>query len=154
MRRITVFLMVLGFMLWYGPSTGYGIPYLVEEPALESRAGWDLTPSGLLVTGYDLYGDGRMSYFTLRPVITSFYSGEGIAFVRQSYPGRPVFDVEYGADTFYYVVGEHPLMYATDLDGDGVWDLIYKDIAEDGINGNEKFYDSPSGMFTAEIMKY
>lgn len=154
MRRITVFLMVLGFMVLYAPATAHGIPYLVNEPALESRVDWDLTPSGLLLVAYDSNGDGRADYFTLRPVIASFYSRQGIAVVRQSYPGRPVFDVQNGADTFYYIVGEHPLMYAVDLDGDGVWDLIYKDVAEDGINGNEAFYDSPSGMFTAEIMKY
>lgn len=153
MRRIASLFIVLSFMVLYEPSLGHGLPYLVEEPALESRVDWDLMPSGLFLVGYDLNGDGRAGYFTLRPVIASFYSSKGIAFVRQSYPGSPVFDVQYGTDTFYYVVGEHPLMYAVDVDGDGIWDLVYKDVAQDGINGNETFYDSPSGMFTAEIMK-
>ena len=30
---------------------------------------------------------------------------------------------------------------------DGSFDLIYKDPLEDNLNGNEKFYDSPSEMF-------
>ena len=119
MRRIATLLMVLGFMVLYGPSMGHGLPYLVAEPALESRVDWDLTPSGLFLVGYDLNGNGKVGYFTLRPVIASFYSTEGIAFVRQSYPGSPVFDVQYGADTFYYVVGEHPLMYAVYVYGGG-----------------------------------
>lgn len=154
MRRFTAFLIVLGFMVLCAPSTGHGVPYLVQEPVLESRVDWDLTPSGLFLIAYDLNGDGRADYFTLRPIIASFYSRQSIAVIQQSYPGRPVFDVQYGADTFYYIVGEHPLMYAVDLEGDGIWDLIYKDTAEDGINGNEAFYDSPSGIFTAEIMNY
>lgn len=154
MRRITAFLMVLGFIVFYVPSIAYGVPYLVKEPVLESRVDWDLTPSGLFLIVYDLNGDGRADYFTLRPIIASFYSSQSIAVIKQGYPGRPVFDVQYGADTFYYIVGEYPLMYAVDLDGDGIWDLIYKDTSEDGINGNEVFYDSPSGMFTAEIMNY
>ena len=39
-----------------------------------------------------------------------------------------------------------PLFYAIDVNEDGVWDILYKDVLRDGVNGNEEFYDSPSGM--------
>ena len=112
MRRVTVFMMVLVLMVLYAPSIGHGVPYLVKEPVLESRIDWDLTPSNLLLVAYDLSGDGRADYYTLRPIIASFYSRQGVAVIKQNYPGRSVFDVQYGADTFYYIVGEFPLMYA------------------------------------------
>ena len=41
-----------------------------------------------------------------------------------------------------------PLFYSFDVDEDGTWDIMYKDIPEDSVNGNEVFYESPSGMFT------
>ncbi|NIQ00544.1 MAG: hypothetical protein GWM98_09230 [Nitrospinaceae bacterium] len=58
---------------------------------------------------------------------------------------------QYTADRYYYIVDPKPLFYAIDLNEDGVWDLIYKDVAADGVNGNEGFYASPSGMFTPRI---
>jgi hypothetical protein len=47
-----------------------------------------------------------------------------------------------------------PLFYAVDVNEDGLWDLIYKDVFEDGVNGDEVFYESPSGMFTSSIANF
>ena len=153
MRRVFILLLVLGCMV-FTPSMGWGFPYLVMEPDIGSRVIWDINSAGLLVVGYDLSGDGKADYYTLRQVIASFYSAQDIAVIAHSFPGRPIFTVGYGEDAFYYIVAEHPLFYAVDLDGDGAWDLIYRDVSEDGVNGNERFYDSPSGMFTSEVMNY
>ena len=145
--------LVLGCVV-FSPLMSFGFPYLVVEPDMGSRLMWDINPAGLLVVGYDLYGDGKAGYYTLRPVIASFYSTQDITSIAQSFPGCPIFVVGYSEDVFYYIVAEHPLFYAIDLDGDGVWDLMYKDVSEDGVNGNEVFYDSPSGMFASDIVNY
>jgi len=34
----------------------------------------------------------------------------------------------------------HPLFYARDANEDGSWEIVFKDISEDGINGNEEEY--------------
>lgn len=153
MRRVFMLLLVLSFMA-YVPSMSFGFPYLVVEPDITSRTMWDINSAGLLVVGYDLNGDGKADYYTLRPVIASFYSAQHITVITRSFPNCPIFTVGYSGDAYYYVVAEHPLLYAIDLNGDDVWDLIYKDVLADGVNGNEKFYDSPSGMFTADVMNY
>lgn len=116
---------------------------------------WDINPAGMLVVGYDTNGNGKADFYTLRRVLVSFPSERGIADVAQNFPDCPVF-VSGGesSEAFYYIVAKYPLFYAIDLDGDGVWDLVYKDVAEDGVNGNEVFYDSPSGMFTSDIVNY
>jgi len=44
------------------------------------------------------------------------------------------------------VAHPEPLFYAVDVNEDGKWDLIYQDVMQDGVNGNETFYDCPSGM--------
>ena len=58
-----------------------------------------------------------------------------------------MFFVNYQANRFVYIVSPKPLFYAIDRNEDGHWDLMYKDALEDGVNGNEQFYDSPSGMY-------
>ncbi len=34
----------------------------------------------------------------------------------------------------------HPLFYAQDANEDGRWEMVVKDIEEDGVNGNEREY--------------
>jgi hypothetical protein len=36
-----------------------------------------------------------------------------------------------------------PLYYAVDVDEDSLWDVIYVDTMEDGVNGNEKLLEGP-----------
>jgi hypothetical protein len=74
--------------------------------------------------------------------------------VSEEYPGKLVLYVGAGPVRYYYIAAKYPLMYAADVNEDGVWDLIYKDVNEDGVNGNETFYDSPSEMFTAKIAEF
>ena len=44
----------------------------------------------------------------------------------------------------FYVGQTHPLFYAYDFNEDGHFDHLFQDVYEDGINGNEEYYDSPS----------
>ena len=44
----------------------------------------------------------------------------------------------------FYVGQLYPLFYAYDFNEDGHFDLLFQDVFEDGVNGNERYYDSPS----------
>jgi len=109
--------------------------------------GWAVLPNGMLVVEYDLDGNGRPDFFAVRVVASNYFSSEAIQKIEASHPGSLVFHVAYETDNFFYMTARKPLFYAIDHDEDGVWDLEYKDEMEDGINGNEKFYDSPSGLY-------
>jgi len=37
---------------------------------------------------------------------------------------------------------------------DGTMDLAYKDVSEDGVNGNVVFYDRPPGIFTGNFNNF
>jgi len=52
------------------------------------------------------------------------------------------------------VATAQPLFYSFDVDEDGTWDIMYKDISKDSVNGNEVFYESPSGMFTNDFNNF
>jgi len=40
-------------------------------------------------------------------------------------------------DRYYYIASTSPLFYAIDVNEDGTWDAMYKDVSRDGVNGNE-----------------
>jgi hypothetical protein len=116
----------------------------VAEPALNTQIGWGLTHSGMLFVSYDLDQNGKSDYFTLRIVKTSFFSKSSIQDTAHNYPLHIVFSVDYKSSCYYYISEPKPLFYAFDFDEDGHWDVIYKDVLTDGVNGNEEYYDSPS----------
>ncbi|MBI5428059.1 MAG: hypothetical protein HZA02_07245 [Nitrospinae bacterium] len=153
MKRIITLLVCMAYLILYAPGV-WGLPYLVVEPAFQERVAWDVNPAGMLVSVYDLDHNGKADFYALRVVIASFYSERGLVSVARSYPNHPVFFVNYGDVNFYYVADVYPLFYAIDVNEDGIWDLMYKDASEDGVNGNEMFYESPSGMFTSNIAKF
>lgn len=66
--------------------------------------------NGLVETGYDTDQNGVADHFTLS---------------RLQADGLPQ---------------HQPLFYGTDVDEDGAWEIVFKDIQEDGINGNEEEY--------------
>ena len=55
-------------------------------------------------------------------------------------------------ERYYYIVSAGPLFYAINVNEDGAWDILYKDVLRDGVNGNEEFYDNPSGMFVNGVL--
>ena len=57
---------------------------------------------------------------------------------------NPFFFVDFEKDRMFYVAASKPIFYAYDFDEDGHFDLMFKDPLEDGINGNEEYYDRPS----------
>ncbi len=145
MKRIVFSIILMITLLTFGSPAWAGNEMLRTEPAMQTQIGWNLEPSGMLTVGYDLNGNGRPDFFTVRIVLDKFISEETMATVARFNPGLPVFRVDYGEDGFYYIAARHPLFYAVDVNEDGDWDLLYRDALVDGVNGNEEFYDSPSG---------
>ncbi len=122
-------------------------PTCVDEPQLATQLEWQISSNGLLEIRYDLNGDGIADFSTMRVVAFHYQSENSAARVHRENPERLVFFVNYGADSHYYLAVGMPMFYLFDVNQDGVSDLIYKDALEDGVNGNEVYYDSPSGMF-------
>ncbi len=145
MKRIVFSIILMIAMLAIGSPAWPGNELLQTEPAMKTQVGWNLEPSGLLTVGYDLNGNGRPDFFTVRVVLDKYISGETMETVTRFNPGLPVFRVDYGEEGFYYIAARYPLFYAVDVNEDGDWDVLYRDVLEDGVNGNEEFYDNPSG---------
>ncbi|KMP12109.1 hypothetical protein UZ36_02115 [Candidatus Nitromaritima sp. SCGC AAA799-C22] len=120
---------------------------LIPEPPLDTRLDWNPAPNGLLYVYYDLDGNHKADFIALRSVITSYYSPRTIGEIVVNHAQNLVFHVDYPRDRYYYIVSTRPLFYAIDVNEDGLWDILYKDVSRDGVNGNEEFYESPSGMF-------
>ena len=127
--------------------------HLVPEPRLTSQMAWEVMPNGTLSIGYDTDKNGIADFFTLRVILRSYFSKARPSDIHQWYPDKLIFFANYNSSKYYYIAQEKPVLYAIDLNEDGVWDLIYRDSKEDSVNGNEQFYSSPSGMFNAQIAK-
>ena len=136
------------------PPWGLAKPYLFNEPDLNTRVVWDVQPNGFLVIGYDLNDNGIPDFFSLRMVYQNYFSSSTVSEMAEWYPDKEIFAVRYKDSNFYYITEKMPTFYVVDLNEDGIWDLVYKDTLQDTVNGNETFYDSPSGMFTPKIAKF
>ena len=153
MKRFTFYLTFLAFLA-FATAVSWGSPYLMVEPPPSDRTTWGVAANGMVYVSYDLNSNGTADFHTLRIVEKSFYSDRMVWEVGSHFSNSLVFFVSYGQDRFYYVARVEPLFYAVDVNEDGFWDLIYKDVFEDGVNGNEVFYESPSGMFTSNIANF
>lgn len=147
MKPLVAFLTAAGIIIILASPAMSNHPP-VPEPPLSSQVGWDLAANGMLYISYDLDHNGKPDYFTLRPVITSFFSKDSVRKTSSHHPFHILFFVNYNSSRFYYVVQPKALFYGFDIDEDGELDILYKDVLSDGVNGNEKFYDSPSGKYS------
>lgn len=147
MRRIVLSTLFVIALLVFVPHAWAGNEMPPVEPAMQSRASWNLEPNGMLTVGYDLNHNGRPDFFAVRVVLDKYISTEPLETVIRYNTDHPVFRVDYGAEGFYYITERYSLFYAVDVNEDGVWDVLYKDLLEDGVNGNEVLYDNPSGEF-------
>ncbi len=150
MKRITKILILIVTSLLLSATVfakPTAVPICVEEPTLDNRFGWNVSPNGLLTVSFDLNGDGKSDYHTLRVILRHYESHNNIYKIRDENLENLVFFVNRYPSNYYYFTGKKPMFYAFDVDGDGNWDMIYKDVLEDGVNGNEVFHGSPSKMF-------
>ncbi len=137
------------------PSLALADPFSLEiTPSKTQLLNWTIIPNGMLIIQYDLDGNNRADLYTARIVKRSFFSKRSLEKESKNWTGSLIFSVNYHSSSYYYITVKNPLFYSLDLDGDGHWDLMYKDVLEDGLNGNEKFYDSPSGMFTVNKERF
>ncbi len=143
MKPILTISILLFWVIAYGsPVWEYRDP--VPEPPIQTGIYWDVDASNLLVVGYDLDGNGKAEYYTLRVIVHAFFSTDSVDFVAENFPFKPVFFVNFEKDRMFYVAASKAIFYAYDFDEDGHYDLMFKDFLEDGINGNEEYYDNPS----------
>ena len=132
------------------PAIGISGNYLVQ-PALNTQISWDVKPNGLLCVSYDLNRNGKADYFTVHFVLKSYLAEERLVNLPHYYGNNPIFYVDYGSARYIYVASEMPLYYAVDINEDGLWDLIYIDTMEDGVNGNEKLQQGFMGVPVAAV---
>jgi len=151
MKRFLTLNVLLTYLTLAPPCT-WGDPPLMAEPSQATQISWNLAGNGMLFIGYDTDQNGKLDFHTLRVVKTSYFSKHSLAVVKRHYPEYLIFTSNFTTTHYYYIAFKQPLFYAMDLNEDGHWDYIYKDPHQDGVNGNEEFYDSPSGMFQAPSM--
>lgn len=148
MKHLAIKTILLAIFLMI-PSLGMGLPDLpIVDPPLKNKVGWNLKSNGLLYVSFDLDHNGRADYHTVHFVLKTYLASESLKQLPGYYHGSPVFYVNYGPANKIYVISKKALFYAFDVNEDGTWDLMYKDMNEDGVNGNETFYESPSNMFS------
>ena len=82
------------------------------SPSAEERCYEVILPNGLIETGYDQDADSKADWITVH---------------RTGRDQEPM---------------PHALFYALDPDGDGLWEQVWIDQAEDGWNGNEVVYET------------
>ena len=149
MRHLNL-LSSITIVLMFAGSPALGNP-LQSEPPLNTQVEWNLSPNGLLTVGYDSDHNGKADFYTLRSLVNSYMSDQSPEAVAEMYVGYPIFVVDYGTIHYFYISSKQPLFYAVDVNEDGLWDVMYQDLLEDGVNGNERFFDSPSGMASKNI---
>ncbi len=138
-------LVLIVFITFSFPAIGISGNPLVQ-PALDSQVSWDLKPNGLVCVGYDLNQNGKADYFTVHFVLKSYMAEDLLVTLPQYYGDEPIFFVDYGSAHYIYVVSKMPLYYAVDINEDSLWDLIYIDTLEDGVNGNERLHEGFMGV--------
>jgi len=153
MKPLIIFLMLIAYLSQPSLATA-DLTFLKITPSKTESLNWDLTANGMLLVRYDLDGNTQADLYTIRIVKRSFFSKTLLENEYKNWADSLIFSAKYQSFSHYYIAATNPLFYAIDLDGDGYWDLMYKDVLVDGVNGNEEFYDSPSGMFTVNKEKF
>lgn len=138
---------IITIALMFAGSPVMGNPHALQaEPPLNTQIQWDLAPNGLLTISYDLDHNGKADFYTVRTIKRSYVSEQTPRATAKFYAGYPVFFVNHGNAHYFYITSKKPLFYATDFNEDGLWDVMYQHNLEDGVNGNERFVDSHSGL--------
>ena len=146
MKQFSLYTIIIIALMFAG-SPVMGNPHALQaEPRLSTQIQWDLAPNGLLTISYDLDHNGKTDFYTVRTIKRSYVSEQTPRATAKFYAGYPVFFVNHGNAHYFYITSKKPLFYATDFNEDGLWDALYQDNSEDGVNGNERFVGSPSGL--------
>ena len=138
MKHLAVkFSVLIAFLML--PHWATGFPNLpLADPPLETNIGWNLNANGLLYLSFDLDHNGQADYYTVHFVLKAYLTSEPLKTLPGYYHGAPVFDVNYGSAKQVYVISRKALCYAFNINDDGHWDLMYKDVMVDGVTGKEQ----------------
>ena len=116
-----------------------GIP---KEPgwAHPSYRGWEsLRVPGLISTYYDLDLDGKLDYMVIRKVIRKASAEETT--IEQAIEIAQFDNLSvYFSHPVVFFTNRNPLFYCKGMDSRRNCKDMWVDIAEDGLNGNEKLY--------------
>jgi len=116
-----------------------GIP---KEPgwAYPSYRGWEsLSVPGLISTYYDLDLDGKLDYMVIRKVIRKASAEETT--IEQAIEIAQFDNLSvYFSHPVVFFTNRNPLFYCKGMDSRRNCKDMWVDIAEDGLNGNEKLY--------------
>ena len=130
--------------------TASDLPAIPEEPGPNdpSYIGWNTVYSlPLIRVDYDLDNDGKVDFSVVRVVERMFYYDELSADLVNEIGNTYYYAKVFPRMDAVYVTNPNGLFYYIDLDEDGKYDIMWEDREEDGLNGNEILYESPSGMF-------
>jgi hypothetical protein len=120
-------------------SSDLGIPI---EPGWKhpSYRGWEsLSVPGLIATYYDLSRDGKLDYMVIRKVIRKAAAEQ--TSVEQAIEIAQFDNLSvYFSHPIVYFTSRNPLFYCKGIDSRRNCRNMWVDIAEDGLNGNEKLY--------------
>lgn len=150
MKRLAKWGSIFLIIMTFSCSADAETKYVSQEPPLTTLVVWDVQANGLLSVGYDLNGNGRPDFFTLRVVETSFFSKDTLQQTVAANPGKPVFYVRYSTSTFYYIADASPVYFVTDPDEDGNWDFIYRNVPECNGMTDIKQFKSNCVTYSAE----
>lgn len=154
MKRMIQFLMFSVYFILAPPAV-WSLPYHFVEPPIETMVSWDLLPNGTLLVAYDLDHNGKPDFYALRVVEKSYFSTQTLQETAESFPGSLIFFVNYSVDRSYYIASMKPILFAIDVNEDGLWDLVCRAVVdgETHDDGDDTVYDTPSDVFMANMPK-
>ena len=143
-----VYLVMLGkpgSALGLAPQT---FAYKVDDPKIPKEPGWKdssyrgwelMSIPGLILTYYDLDSNGELDYMVIRKVLRKVDAEkttmeEAIAIAKTDHVSV------YFSHPVIYFAGKYPLYYCIGLDHRLNCKIMWVDISEDGLNGNESLY--------------
>ena len=124
------------------PKLGSAGPSIPKEPGWShpSYRGWDLLGiTGLISTYYDLNRDGDLDYMVLRKILRK-RAAEDTSVEEAIETARRDHMSVYISYPVIYFTQKYPLFYCLGVDYRRICRVIWVDIEEDGLNGNEKLY--------------
>jgi hypothetical protein len=139
-RYIIIFVSVWLYLT--SPALSLDIP-LEPEPGVASKQfiDWYILSNGMIQFNFDLDLDGKVDYYTLRRLKPS---GQGMAHTQAEAEieasGFPhslfIYYFDGGVNSWrWFALEKYPLFYS-------YHGILYKDMEEDNINGNETIYEN------------
>ena len=147
MRKLTLLIVLVLFvfgpiLVWGQDDPGLSNLGIPKEPGWShpSYRGWEsLSIPGLISTFYDLDRDGKLDYMVIRKVIRKASAEETTIEQAIEIAKFDTLSVYFSHPVVFFT-SRNPLFYCKGVDSRRNCLNMWVDIAEDGLNGNEKLY--------------